>query len=395
MSDNIERSTPTPNNSIAHRAAGNLGFLLSVIRCGEPLSHEEEANVRKVIKELGDHERIVKELEAQIRTVLVSSAPAPPLDTIYKAIEAALNGYRMHHTRELPDLPDLDNGLSLLDRLTPDEDKDVTRGREELGLLIDYVCGAVGDVFRASPAQPPADAAVVAAREVVDAIWGEAMKLAQSFVDANIRNYNDHKGVDSLERVYDAKRDTAQQIVNQMHNFNEARWHKPKAIAAIISKHCGVQTWCDHCSADLNGVKHTLCNVDYQDFANQINTRETLRSEVLDWLAHRCDYAPTCGNCTYCRVAAFVREVEPSAPAVPAAPSATWATVNSTCRFCGREVSHVCTAFLKDAAPSAQPWCTCPKEARTVGYWTARYRDRDCPVHGEVSDPEYWHGPRR
>lgn len=76
-----------------------------------------------------------------------------------------------------------------------------------------------------------------AAKAIVDEVWGEAMKLAQSFVDANIRNYNDHKGVESLERVYDAKRDTAQQIVNQMKNFNEARWHKPKSVIEILSRH--------------------------------------------------------------------------------------------------------------------------------------------------------------
>jgi hypothetical protein len=44
--------TPTPNKAITHRAAGNLAFLLSVIRCGESLSPEEEASVRSVIQEL-------------------------------------------------------------------------------------------------------------------------------------------------------------------------------------------------------------------------------------------------------------------------------------------------------------------------------------------------------
>jgi len=54
----------------------------------------------------------------------------------------------MKHTMEAPDL---EHGLSLVDRLTPDDDKDVTRGREELDDLIDYVCGSVGDVVRATP----------------------------------------------------------------------------------------------------------------------------------------------------------------------------------------------------------------------------------------------------
>lgn len=45
--------TPTPNGDIRHEAAGNLAFMLSVIRCGEQLSAGEEENVRRVIRELG------------------------------------------------------------------------------------------------------------------------------------------------------------------------------------------------------------------------------------------------------------------------------------------------------------------------------------------------------
>lgn len=30
------------------------------------------------------------------------------------------------------------------------------------------------------------------------------------------------------------------------------------------------------------------------------------RERIVDWLAHRCDYAPVCGNCTYCRVAKWI-----------------------------------------------------------------------------------------
>jgi hypothetical protein len=44
--------TPIPNNSTAHKAAGNLAFLLSVIRCGEPLHSDEEAHVREIIDQL-------------------------------------------------------------------------------------------------------------------------------------------------------------------------------------------------------------------------------------------------------------------------------------------------------------------------------------------------------
>src|SRR5436190_1416663 len=43
------KNVPIENNDIRHRAAGNLAFLLSVIRCGESLSPDEEASVRSLI----------------------------------------------------------------------------------------------------------------------------------------------------------------------------------------------------------------------------------------------------------------------------------------------------------------------------------------------------------
>ncbi len=55
-----DTQTPIENNSVFHEAQGNLAFLLSVIRCGERLSPDEEANVRRVIERLGETERNVK-----------------------------------------------------------------------------------------------------------------------------------------------------------------------------------------------------------------------------------------------------------------------------------------------------------------------------------------------
>lgn len=40
------------NDDVRYAAAGNLGFLLSVIRCGEQLSADEEACIRKTIARL-------------------------------------------------------------------------------------------------------------------------------------------------------------------------------------------------------------------------------------------------------------------------------------------------------------------------------------------------------
>lgn len=48
----MSTQTPEVNNSVTHAAAGNLAFLLSVIRCGESLSADEEAHVRDVIRRL-------------------------------------------------------------------------------------------------------------------------------------------------------------------------------------------------------------------------------------------------------------------------------------------------------------------------------------------------------
>ena len=45
-------TTPTPNDSLQHEAAGNLAFLLSLLRSGDKLHPDEEANARRVINEL-------------------------------------------------------------------------------------------------------------------------------------------------------------------------------------------------------------------------------------------------------------------------------------------------------------------------------------------------------
>jgi hypothetical protein len=50
--------TPIENDDIRHRAAGNLGFLLSVIRCGEQLSTDEEACIRKTMTLLSEAARV-------------------------------------------------------------------------------------------------------------------------------------------------------------------------------------------------------------------------------------------------------------------------------------------------------------------------------------------------
>ena len=60
-----EHQTPTENNSALHAAAGNLAFLLSVIRCGEQLSEDEILNVRTVIERCGKEETQLAEAQAE------------------------------------------------------------------------------------------------------------------------------------------------------------------------------------------------------------------------------------------------------------------------------------------------------------------------------------------
>ena len=67
MVDQIQ--TPEGNNSVAHAASGNLAFLLSVIRCGESLSTDEESNVREVIKRLGRADVAAKLFIQKLETV--------------------------------------------------------------------------------------------------------------------------------------------------------------------------------------------------------------------------------------------------------------------------------------------------------------------------------------
>ncbi len=67
-----ERQTPETNTSLRHKAAGNLSFLLSVIRCKEPLHEDEEAHVRSIIDQLESQDadsgigRIANERQRQI-----------------------------------------------------------------------------------------------------------------------------------------------------------------------------------------------------------------------------------------------------------------------------------------------------------------------------------------
>lgn len=91
----------------------------------------------------------------------------------------------------------------------------------------------------------------------------------------------------TMVRLTVAERDA---LCAQLHEVEAERSHYREALNAIAIKKydnwafgevVGLakrtieslperQTWCDHCSADLNGVKHILCDKDYQLFAKAL-----------------------------------------------------------------------------------------------------------------------------
>lgn len=91
MRNESEAQRPLENDSVIHEAVGNLSFLLSVVRCGETLGEEEEANVRRVIGRLNELKARVDrltELETVMRYALnyVHNIPPSLRDQLRKAL---------------------------------------------------------------------------------------------------------------------------------------------------------------------------------------------------------------------------------------------------------------------------------------------------------------------
>jgi hypothetical protein len=61
------------NLSVFQEARGNLAFLLSALQCGEALTDDEEANVKRVIQKLFAAENASKEALSEICRLVESS----------------------------------------------------------------------------------------------------------------------------------------------------------------------------------------------------------------------------------------------------------------------------------------------------------------------------------
>ncbi len=64
---------PIENNRILHEAAGNLAMLLCVIRCGEQLHPDEEANVQRVISLLAPQHLKLRDIPKEVLNVVTVS----------------------------------------------------------------------------------------------------------------------------------------------------------------------------------------------------------------------------------------------------------------------------------------------------------------------------------
>lgn len=90
-------------------------------------------------------------IEQQFKSVRTADRPASGVDEdmVGAAIESVLMSARLQHTRELGDE---DNGLPLLDALTPEDDDNISRGRYEINLLVDSILDAVSPYLHPQPA---------------------------------------------------------------------------------------------------------------------------------------------------------------------------------------------------------------------------------------------------
>jgi hypothetical protein len=70
------------NASVHREAAGNLAFLLSVIRCGEQLSENEVANVRRVIQRLRNEEPKA-EFQQELQAAAIAFLNEAPMEGDY------------------------------------------------------------------------------------------------------------------------------------------------------------------------------------------------------------------------------------------------------------------------------------------------------------------------
>lgn len=66
---------------------------------------------------------------------------------------------------------------------------------------------------------------------------------------------------------------------------------------------------CDHAALPDVGELPGICVQCVTAFA-EAEVARTL-DKAIDWLAHRCDYGPPCGRCTYCGVARHLRTLRP------------------------------------------------------------------------------------
>lgn len=96
-----------------------------------------------------DNEDDVEYIRADLVATAIATERASPETKICDAVQIAMGQYRCTY---FVDADDLQSGLHLVDVFTPEGCSSIKTGEEELEMLIDFVCGAIVDVFKSAAA---------------------------------------------------------------------------------------------------------------------------------------------------------------------------------------------------------------------------------------------------
>lgn len=131
------------------------------------------------------------------------------------------------------------------------------------------------------PEDVPFDEHIRALEVERERLAGDSANLHQSWAKAVERNDELRTQPHEAEAERSRYREALNAIVIKKYDnwaFGEVVGLAKRTIESLPER----QTWCDHCSADLNGVKHILCDKDYQLFAKALYDVEKFRERAIE-----------------------------------------------------------------------------------------------------------------
>lgn len=210
----MQQLTPSPNNSLTHAAAGNLAFLLSVIRCGESLSKDEEANVRKIIQHLESPNSPTPSESEEARAVAVKIAvrigEAATGDRLPIAVSNLLRGW--HAETELAVFEQL---APIITDALHAHSAALTERWKARNILLLEISGR-GDMLKKEHVNPDALDGLVAVQNELDRLRNIVIRDLQTEVAALTRERTEMLG--ALERAQQARN----QVTRERDTLREA-----------------------------------------------------------------------------------------------------------------------------------------------------------------------------